>query len=125
MKRIFKVVLIIILACLAMGAVSKQRDKYYRKLNPYIGYTIKGMYPVTSEMSKKINCYHFIYNSAGKLIKVEYLKNGKLRKDPLFEVAQIVIEYSKGNEKRTYLDKRGKPIAKKNGVYSINLKFVE
>jgi len=126
MKGCLKGVLVLVTGVfLLIEGCTKKPANYYRKIELDGRYSIVGRYPVPDKIANKVNCYHFIYDEKGKLIKVEYLKSGKLQNDPYFGVARIIIEYSEGYEKRIFQDAKGKPKANSDGVYSIRLKLDE
>jgi hypothetical protein len=99
-KKYIPVLCILIIGILLINGCSRKPANYYRKVDIGSRYEIIGKYPVADKIVNKINCYHFIYNEKGKITKVEYLIGGKPRNDSHFGVAQIIIEYSEGYEKK-------------------------
>ncbi|MEK6967402.1 MAG: hypothetical protein AABX51_02105, partial [Nanoarchaeota archaeon] len=119
----FSLTLIVVVIFLMQGCGKERKFNYYRVAEIDGRSAIVGRYPVPDKMSKKVNCYHFVHNDKGKLVKVEYLKGGKIAVDAKSGVAKIIIEKQEGFEKRIYHDAKGKPIEDKKGVYSIRLKL--
>jgi hypothetical protein len=105
----------------------KGSDRYFRKVAIDGRYAIKGEFPLTPEMGKKGESYHFLYNDEGMLVRVDHLLGGKLKGKSLFgsSVARVIIKYLETYEKRTYFDANGIPVMDKDGVYSISLLFNE
>ena len=51
---------------------------YYRNVEIEGNRTIKGRYPITEELARRADCYHFIYDNSGKLIEVAHLNDGRV-----------------------------------------------
>jgi YD repeat-containing protein len=88
-------------------------------LDPH--YQFVGTGALTEEQAATASCYRFIYNSSGKLQQVEYRRAKVLMPDPLFQVAQINIEYQDGIERRTFQDEHNQPVASVDGIYGEEL----
>ena len=83
-----------------------QPDYFFNlDLDPCYQFVGKGA--VTEDEAATTNCYHFIYNDAGKLKQIEYRRAGNLMPDPLLGVASIDFEYQPGIERRWYHDAQG------------------
>ena len=96
---------------------------YYRHASLDERYGIIGKYPVSEDLANRINCYRFAYNKDGELVKIDYLKEGRNAKDPLFRAAQITIVQKKGFEERIFQNPAGKPARNSFGVYAIRIKL--
>ena len=81
MKKNIQVLFLLIIISLLIGSCARRPANYYRKVDIGSRYEIIGRYPIKDDMATKVNCYHFIYNEKGKLVRVEYLKRGKLHND--------------------------------------------
>jgi hypothetical protein len=73
-------------------------------------YQIVGTGALSEEEAARANCYHFIYDQAGKLKAIEYQRAGAAMPDPVFGVARIEFEYAPGIERRWYRDAQGQPV---------------
>jgi len=104
----------------------ERRANYYGHIELNGRYEIVGRFPIPDEMAQKVNCYHFFYDDSNQLIKVEYLKRGKLSEDEVFGfgITRVIIERSEGFE-RVYQDVRGNPTTNIYGVHSIRLRLNE
>ena len=84
-------------------------------------YQFIGTGALTEEEAATASCYRFIYNTSGKLQQVEYRRAKILMPDPLFQVAQINIEYQPGTERRTFEDEHNQAAADVDGIYGEEL----
>jgi hypothetical protein len=120
---------LLVFALLTILALVPHCGKKYASLNYYRYasldemYGIIGKYPVSEDLASRINCYRFAYNKDGELVKIDYLKEGKNAKDPLFRTAQITIVRKKGFEERIFQNTAGKPTRNSFGVYTIRIKL--
>ena len=88
MKRIFQPLSILVITSLVCvsGCATKQAvySNYYRKVDLDERYAFVGKHPVPKTEVKEIACYRFVYNGIDQLVKVEYLKAGRLREESYF-----------------------------------------
>jgi hypothetical protein len=73
-------------------------------------YQIVGAGALTEMEAAGANCYHFMYDNAGKLKEIEYRRAGVSMPDPVFGVADIHFEYLPGIERRWYRDAQDQPV---------------
>ena len=137
MKRIVHVsTAVVLISLFLISGCTKKPVNYYRRVRIDGRYAIVGAYPVADEQAKKINCYHFVYDEKGRVIRVECLEHFKGGSWDWLHfpfpfglgVYGVKIEYSDGYEKRTYLDREGEPTNRDflfGRVYSIRLKLNE
>ena len=146
MKRIVYVsTAVVLISFFLISGCTKKPANYYRRVRIDSKYEIVGAYPVADELAKKTNCYHFVYDEKGRVIKVEYLVHFKggwwhllnvpfllftMKFPPALGlgVYGVKIEYADGHEKWTYLDSEGEPTNRDflfGRVYSIRLKLNE
>jgi YD repeat-containing protein len=117
-----------VFALLTILALGPHCAKKYASLNYYRHaylderYNITGKYPVSADLASRINCYRFAYNKNGELVKIDYLKEGRNVRDPLFRTAQITIVRKKGFEERIFQNAEGKPSRNSFGVYVTRIK---
>lgn len=106
---------------LAPAAPAYQPPTYFftADLDPH--YQFVGTGALTEEQAAHSNCYRFIYNSSGKLQQVEYRRAGVLMPDPLFQIAQISMEYQDGIERRKFSDEHNQLVASVDGIYGEEL----
>ncbi|MFH1783526.1 MAG: hypothetical protein ABH868_01305 [bacterium] len=98
----------------------RTEGRYYRKLKINSRAEISGIYPISEEIAKKEKCYYFKEEHLTSSTVIEYLKKGKLRKDPLLGVARIVEERSEEDKNiviQKYFDPKGKRIKNKDKVF--------
>ena len=91
MRRNVLILSILLLVSFLINSCTKKPANYYKKVDIGSRHEIIGKYSVSDNMANKVSCYHFIYDKNGKLIKIEYLKGGKLQNDSYFGVAQVII----------------------------------
>jgi len=130
MKILSSIALILLLSsCTPIDSVVDnlmgRRANYYRQAELNGRYEIVGRFPVPDEMAQNVNCYHFFYADSGQLIKVEYLKGGRLSEGGDLGAPRVIIEPSEGFEKRIYQDVRGNPTTNEDGVHSVRLRLNE
>lgn len=126
MKRTLHFTAALLIAGLTVNAGGKKSEAYFRQVSLDSKLAYVGKYTVDEKYAKETNCYHFVYDDAGKLMTVEYLRNGKLQRDNSFGVAQVKIEQMDGYEKRTFYSEKGKPTSDAvSGVYSVRIKYKE
>src|SRR5260370_7764457 len=68
------------------------------------------------------NWYHFPYQNSRR-VRVDYRRGGALTPDPTSGVATIRLEYLDGAEKRVFLDAAGTPVANRNGLSAVTLRY--
>jgi YD repeat-containing protein len=121
MKKANNKLLIPIMALtMLLSASTIAQNTYFRHVFIDGTNAIIGKYPVRDSIAKKINCYHFVNDITGRLIKVEYIQCGKLSKgNDLGFVSQIIIEYSRKKEKRFFLNIYGINTSNNKGYDSI------
>ena len=94
--------------------------EYYRNLlfseTPYD--TERGIHPITAEEAKTINNYKFTYDPTGRLVSVEYGRNGVLLDySSMRGAAKIKYEYSDGKQIKYFFNKNNEPI-EQGGVFA-------
>jgi YD repeat-containing protein len=75
-----------------------------------------------SATARDASCYHFAYQD-GRMVRVDYRRDGVLSPDPTSGVTTIRIEYPDGVEKRVFLDASGRPVANHVGAYAVALQY--
>ena len=118
-----KRLIVLFLILLFVSGFSTKPADYFGKVQIDGYYSIVGRFPISEEKAEKTDCYHFVYDDHRRIIKAEYFEKGKILNDSKFGVAKIVFEYSKGLEKRIFLDAENQPASNKNGVFAIHLKL--
>ena len=116
---------------ISTGFLNKRDHKFYRHVSVDGKYEIVGNYQLNERYAKRINCYRFTYNKKGTLIKIMYLKGGKISSDPYWGIAKIKFTYKNDVatattriEYRKYYNEQGKPTNDNiNGVHCMSLKF--
>ncbi|MDC6367545.1 MULTISPECIES: hypothetical protein [Flavobacteriaceae] len=97
------------------------RSEYYAGIafreTPYAD--IKGTRPLPKEIAEKVNHFQFDYDQYNRLVKVQYLLNGKLKafKDRFVRAPKINIEYNKNQEIRTFYNEFGDRMVVSGDVY--------
>jgi hypothetical protein len=79
-------------------------------------YQFVGTGALTEADASTADCYRFIYNSNGKLQRIEYRRAGILMPDPLLGVASVDFEYQPGIERRWFRDAQSQPIKYVDGI---------
>jgi YD repeat-containing protein len=79
-------------------------------------YQITGKGALTEEAAGVSNCYCLIYDTNGRLERMEYRRAGRPIADPLFQVARIDFEYEPGIERRWYRNEHGQPTNDVDGI---------
>lgn len=126
MKKSLHLAAAFLVAGFTVNAGGKKTEAYFRQISLDTKLAYTGKYAVEEKYAKETNCYHFVYDDAGKLVTVEYLRSGKMQRDNNFGVAQTKIEYMDGYEKRTFYSEKGKPTADAvSGVYAVRVKYNE
>jgi|WetSurSiteA1Bulk_404760.scaffolds.fasta_scaffold00427_4 hypothetical protein len=122
---IFSVVLtgIVILSCKPKQAETKSlaRVEYYRNLLfSETSYDVeRGSHPLTAEEAKNINSYKLTYDSIGRLVSVEFVRNDVLLDySSMREAAKIAYEYTEGKQIKRFFNKDNKQIKVDGGVYT-------
>ncbi len=124
--NIYKIfTLLIFLLSIVIFNCSKSQPNYYKDVYLDGRYEIIGKNPINDDIANKTDCYHFVYNKKGKIIKVEHLLKGVLQNDTNYGISITLVENSEGYETRKFLTVKGKPIASIDGVYSIQLRLEE
>ena len=85
-------------------------------------YEIRGTYTGAGATVDEDNCYRFTYRD-GRLVRVDYRRNGSLSPDPVSRVATTRIDYSLGGEKRSFFDSDGRPVRNANGAQAVQLRY--
>ena len=86
-------------------------------------YAIRGTYGGSDQPTGSASCYRFAYSRDGRVVRIDYAKDGEVSPDPILGVPTIVMEYAQGAEKRRYQNETGTPIPNANGVYAVELKY--
>lgn len=73
-------------------------------------YQIVGTGALTEVEAATANCYCFTYDTAGKVLRIEYHVAGTPRPDPFLQVVRIDFEHHAGVERRWYRDAKGEPM---------------
>jgi YD repeat-containing protein len=94
--------------------------EYYRNLQfsetPYD--LEKGTHPITAEQAKTINSYKFTYDNTGRLLSVEYERNGVLLDYSSMQgAAKITYDYVDQKQTKHFFDKSNLPI-ESGGVFA-------
>ena len=82
-------------------------------------FLIRGRHAGTGEPTPDPACYQLVHDRDGRVVSVDYRRDGRLNLDPLSGVARMTIEYSGRSEKRVHLDALGNPTPNRDGVYTI------
>jgi hypothetical protein len=106
-KTSHKLSIPIIALIMVLAASVNAQSSYYRHFYIDGNNSIVGKYPVPDTLAKKINCYHFVNDTAGRLIKVEYLACGRYCLNWEYRFAEIVIKYRNNLEKWMIIGKFG------------------
>jgi YD repeat-containing protein len=94
--------------------------EYYRNLQfSETPYDIeKGTHSITADQAKTINNYKFTYDNTGRLLSVEYERNGVLLDNSSMQgAAKITYDYNGQKQTRHYFDKNNLPI-ESGGVFA-------
>jgi|GEM_PF-311961 len=100
---------------------SLARTEYYRNLLfSETSFDLeKGSHLLTPEEAKAINSYKITYDSLGRLVSVEYVRNDVLLGySSLREAAKIIYEYTNGKQIKHFFDKVNKQIKVDGDVYA-------
>jgi|GEM_PF-4435340 len=121
MGRAYKIGSVIVVGAVVLLGITTfsfavEQADYYRHIMLDGTYSIVGRYPVDDELADEVNCYHFVYDDSGRVLKVEYFKGGSLAIDPYFGVAQIVFEHLPLSNSMSFFDVFGNPIENDDGV---------
>jgi YD repeat-containing protein len=126
-KLIFSTVPAIIIALSLISCTGTTGTKnghagteYYRNLqfseSPYD--IEKGTHPLTADQAKTINNYKFTYDNSGRLLSVEYCRNGVLLDNSgLHGAAKVTFDYSDGKQVKHFFDKNNQPV-ESDGVFA-------
>jgi hypothetical protein len=98
------------------GENSIPQSRYFFNIDLDPRYQIIGIGSLSEEAAAKANDYHFIYDDAGRLRRIEFQRAGALMPDPFFCVASIDFEYAPGVERRWYHDAKGQLMKNAFGV---------
>jgi hypothetical protein len=79
-------------------------------------YQFVGTGALTEEDAARSNCYRLLYNSNGRLQRIEYRRASVLMPDPRLRVAIIDFEYEPGIERRWFRDAQGQLIRDVDGI---------
>lgn len=121
-------ILLLVLALLLFSCNRKVNQKtshsgieYYRNLlfseTPYD--IERGTHPVTPEEAKTINSYKFTYDNAGRLLSVEYMRNGHLLGySSMGEAARITYKYNGNQQIKHFFNKNNQP-TESAGVFAL------
>lgn len=83
----------------------KEYADYYRYIKIGSKNEVVGRYSVSKENAIKVNCYHFVYDAQSRPVKIENLRNGRVRGGAElsgFSFAFIIFKYSKTTETREF-----------------------
>jgi len=98
------------------SATTFHQPNYFFTIDLDPRYQFVGTGALTEEQAATANCYRFIYNSNGKLQRIEYRRAGILMPDPLLDVASVNFEYQPGIERRWFRDAQGQPAQYVDGI---------
>lgn len=116
MKTAIRFILAFILLIFVDGKVYSAN--FFRTINIDQNYDIVGLHPVEDELIGKVNIFYYLdYDENNRLVSVQYIENGRLAIDPFFGVSKVLIEYSEGWERWSFLDEYGFPKENNKGVY--------
>ncbi|MBN2813148.1 MAG: hypothetical protein JXQ80_03665 [Bacteroidales bacterium] len=88
--------------------------------------TERGSHELTTEEAVKINHYKFTYDSLGRLVSLEYGRNGiLLGNSSLREASKITYTYTEGKQIKHFFNKDNQQIAVDGGVYSYEFSLDE
>jgi len=122
MKRISKLLLIFIIFTTISCSIKNHTIEYYRHIVDQGDKPAIGRYQIDEESAKEVNCYRFSFDDNGKVINVEFLKEGKLHYDlQLVGVgaARILIEYLSGGSRISYENEFGEQVPNNEGIHII------
>ncbi|RLW70075.1 MAG: hypothetical protein B6D68_01295, partial [spirochete symbiont of Stewartia floridana] len=105
--------LVFLASVIELGAA----EAWFRRLDIDAYENIIGLSRVSASEAAEINAYLFIYDSAGRLNRVEYRCTGHALPDPSFGVQRIEIFYEGRSIYRKYTDGTGKPMADESGIW--------
>jgi YD repeat-containing protein len=78
----------------------------------------KGTYPLTENEAKGINSYKFTYDNSGRLLSVEFVRNGLLLDySSMGAAAKIVYDYKDNKQVKHYFNKNNEPV-ESGGVFA-------
>ncbi len=87
---------------------------------------LSGSKEVSKEGLDNQYCYMFIYEDKDdSLIKIHYIRNGRISYIPLKQYSTINLAYEDGFELRTFADPFGNAVANEWGIYTIRTKLDE
>jgi hypothetical protein len=93
--------------------------RYYRNLQPsQTPFDIeKGIHPITSRQARTINSYKFTWDSGGRLLTVDYVRNNFLiNYSTMGFASRIVYEYHDGQQVKSYFNDKNEPM-ESTGVF--------
>ncbi|MCK5051896.1 MAG: hypothetical protein KAS53_09245 [Candidatus Cloacimonetes bacterium] len=117
--------LLIFILFLTSCLKNKDPDNYFLHIDELDNYQIIGLSSINDEEIKYFShCYHFAFDDLDRITEINYLVEGVISdNDPYFNAAKVIITYSDGYEKRSFLDKNNFIIENSNGVYYNILKY--
>ena len=123
MKRRIHVGILLGLPALALAGCASTLPPCYTHVYLDDRYVIRGTYGGSDQPTGSESCYRFAYSPEGRVVRIDYAKDGQRSPDPILGVPTIVVEYAPGSEKRRYQNETGTPIPNTNGVYAVELKY--
>lgn len=134
-KEIIILSAVVILAIGILSCKPKQvenqnlaRTEYYRNLLfSETSFDLeRGSHPLTPEEAKTINSYKFIYDSLGRLVSVEFVRNDVLLDySSLREASKIMYEYAEGKQIKHFFNKNNQQIKVDGDVYTFEYSLDE
>jgi YD repeat-containing protein len=119
-KLIIMALFLMIAGIIVVSCTGKTNQKklhtgveYYRNLQfSETPYDIeKGTHPMTPEEAKTINSYKFTYDNSGRLLSVEFVRNGNLLGySSMGGAAKITYDYTGNMQMKHYFNKDNEPI---------------
>jgi hypothetical protein len=129
MKAVFRLLVLLIAACLPATAASHANPAappvpapvpsgplYFFNIDHDARDQFVGHGPLTPEAAATANCYCFTYGPDGTLQRIEFERAGTPMPDPLYHTQRIDFEGAPGVERRWYRDDAGQPVVNLNGV---------
>jgi YD repeat-containing protein len=126
-KLILSMTMSVVIALVIVSCAGKTSSKnghsgveYYRNLQfSETPYDIeKGTHPLTADQAKTINSYKFTYDNSGRLLSVDYERNGVLLDYSSMQgAAKITYDYEGQKQTKHYFDKNNSPV-ESGGVFA-------
>jgi len=120
---VFLVLLSFFLAILFKHYKHEPFYQYFREVTLDKDYGFHTKEELFGKAKNESEYYRIRYNKLGNPTKIEYFRDGEIKKDPYSGVARIRIQYLGDIQRRVFEDAKGNLISDIYGVYSSELKF--